>query len=234
MNAARAVLGLAPVADLFDQLAAARILLATSRAFDFDLSPPAPFRYVGPYLADPEWVEAWTSPWSADDVRPLALVSFSTMYQGQEPVLRRVIEALGGLEVRGVVTLGPTLSPTDFPAPPNVRVVARAPHAAVLPLADLAITHAGHASALRPLMAGIPVVCLPLGRDQPDNAARIAGRGAGIRLPPDAPAEDIRAAVETVLADPSYRANATSLGARINADAAARCAEAELIAFAET
>src|SRR5579871_4855059 len=154
MNAARAELGLAPLTDLFDQLdAAGRILLATSRAFDFDQSPPEPFRYVGPYMADPEWTEDWVPPWPASDQRPLALVSFSTMYQGQEPALRRVIEALGGLEVRAVVTLGPTLPADHFPAPPNVAVAARAPHGRILPLAKLAITHAGHASALRPLMA---------------------------------------------------------------------------------
>lgn len=235
LNAARAKLGLAPIADLFDQLrAAGRILLATSRAFDFDQSPPAPFRYVGPYFEDPEWTEAaWTPPWPANDERPLVLVSFSTMYQAQESVLRRVIEALGELDVRGIVTLGPSLSPADFPAPANVTVAARAPHTQILPLASAAVTHAGHASALRPLMAGIPLVCLPLGRDQPDNAARVAERGAGIRLLPDAPAEEIRAAIAKVLAEPSYRAAAAALGARINADAEARSAEQELARFAE-
>ena len=72
--------------------------------------------------------------------------------------------------MRGVVTLGPVLSPQDFPAPDNVWVTARAPHAPILPLAAAVVTHAGHASALRPLMAGVPVVAMPLGRDQPDNA----------------------------------------------------------------
>lgn len=234
MNAARNGLGLAPITDLFEQLnAAGRVLVATSRAFDFDQCPPKPFRYVGPYFGDPEWAEPWAPPWPSDDARPLALVSFSTMYQGQELVLRRVIDAFEGLAARAVVTLGPTLSPEDFPAPENVAVVARAPHAAILPMCQLAVTHAGHASALRPLMAGLPLVCLPLGRDQPDNAARVAERGAGLRLPPDAPAADIREAVLTVIAEPRYRAAAEALGARIRADAAARSAEPELIAFSE-
>jgi len=234
LNTARASLGLAPLTDLFDQLTpAGRILLATSRAFDFDLTPPEPFRYVGPYMADPEWTEAWTPPWPASDTRPLALVSFSTMYQGQEPALRRVIEALGGLAVRAVVTLGPSLAPDDFAAPSNVAVSARAPHGRILPLASLIITHAGHASALRPLMAGLPLVCLPLGRDQPDNAQRVAEHGAGIRLLPDASPAEIATAVSKVLGDPSYGAAAESLGQRISADAASRSADQELIALAE-
>ena len=234
MNAARAAIGLAPIADLFDQLrSVGRILLATSRAFDFDQSPPEPFRYVGPYLADPEWTTTWTPPWPMDDRHPLALVSFSTMYQGQELVLRRVIEAFDGLAARAVVTLGPVLDPEDFTAPGNVAVVGRAPHAAILPISRFAVTHAGHASALRPLMAGAPLVCLPLGRDQPDNAARIAERGAGLRLSLDAPAHDIRAAILTLIVEPRFREAAEALGAKIRADAAARSAEPELIAFAQ-
>jgi MGT family glycosyltransferase len=234
LNAVRASLGLAPLADLFDQLKAAdRILLATSRAFDFDQTLPAPYRYVGPYLADPAWTEDWTPP-ATKGGRPLVLVSFSTMYQGQESVLRRVIEALGRLPVQGVVTLGPLLSPTDFHAPANVTVVGRAPHSRILPLASAVVTHAGHASALRPLMAGAPLVCIPLGRDQADNAARVTGAGAGLRLTPDASVDDIEKAVATVLGDPCYRQRARALGARIAADAAARSADAELIALAAT
>ncbi len=232
-NAMRAGLGLPPLADLFDQLdAAGRILIATSRAFDFDLDLPAPYRHVGPYFEDPPWTEDWMAPWPAEDRRPLVLVSFSTMYQGQETALRRTIEALGALPVRGVVTLGPVLSPADFPAPDNVTVTARAPHAPILPLAAAVVTHAGHASALRPLMAGAPVVAMPFGRDQPDNAARITERGAGLRLGPDATTEEIAEAVGRVIAEPGFRAAAKALGARINADCAARSAERELVDLA--
>lgn len=232
-NAMRAGLGLPPLADLFDQLhAAGRIFIATSRAFDFDQRLPEPYRHVGPYFEDPPWTEDWTSPWPADDRRPLVLVSFSTMYQAQEVVLARTIEALGTLPVRGVVTLGPVLSPDDFPAPDNVLVTARAPHAPILPLASAVVTHAGHASALRPLMAGAPVVAMPFGRDQPDNAARIVERGAGLRLNPDASAQEIAAAVARVIAEPSFREAAGALGARIVADCEARSAERELADFA--
>ena len=232
-NEMRAGLGLAPLADIFDQLGATgRILLATSRAFDFDQAAPEPYRYVGPYLADPAWTADWASPWDGGDARPLVLVSFSTMYQGQEPVLRRVIEALGGLDARALVTLGPVLSPADFPAPANVIVTAHAPHSQVFPHAALVITHCGHASTLRPLMAGLPLVCLPLGRDQPDNAARVTERGAGVRVSAEASADDIAKAIRTVLSEPGYRAAAKALGARIAADAEARSAERELIDFA--
>jgi len=233
LNRGRAAVGLAPLADVFDQLkACTRILLATSRAFDFDQSPPEPYRYVGPYLVDPAWADDQATAPPPDGDAPLVLVSFSTMYQGQEPALRRVIAALGTLPVRGLVTLGPVLSPSDFPAPGNVTVAAAAPHSRVLPLASAVVTHGGHASALRPLMAGLPLVCLPMGRDQADNAARVTAQGAGVRLAPDASADEIAQAIDKVLSDPDYRCRARGFGARIAADAAARSAARELVQLA--
>lgn len=235
LNEARGSLGLTPLAELFDQLrAAARILIATSRAFDFDQTPPDPFRYVGPYMADPAWTEPWSPPFEANDHRPLALVSFSTMYQGQEAILRRVIEALAGLPLRAILTLGPALGPEDFAAPDNVAVASRAPFGALLPLASAVVTHAGHATTLRSLMAGVPLLCLPQGRDQFDNAARVVESGAGLRLPPDAPAADIAAALQRLLSEPGFAQAAAALGRRISADAAARSAEAELLALARS
>jgi UDP:flavonoid glycosyltransferase YjiC (YdhE family) len=60
------------------------------------------------------------------------------------------------------------------------------------------------------------MVCLPMGRDQNDTAARIVHRGAGVRLSPRASANKIRAAVERVLTDPSYLQKARDLGRAIS------------------
>lgn len=236
LNAAREELGLAPLADLFDQIGVAKaILLGTSRAFDFAPDPlAAPFAYAGPYVADPVDVEAWTSPWPADDARPLVLVTSSTLYEAQEPLLRRTIEALLGLPVRALVTVGPALDLAAFPSTEAVRVVASAPHGAVFGQAALVVTHGGHGSVLRPLMAGLPLLVLPGLRDQRDNAARVTHRGAGLMLERDAPPEKIAEAVKTLLADPNFRDAAAALGGGIAADLAARSAEDRLEALLAT
>jgi len=217
LNMARTALGLAPLNDLFDQLDTARlILIATSRAFDFAPDPlPAPFAYAGPYLADPAWVEPAAIP--AGDA-PLVLVSFSSLYQAQEAALSNVIAALGRLPVRGLVTTGPTLDPTEFSSPSNVIVVRSAPHAALLDETAVFVTHAGHGSTLRPLMAGVPLLCMPMGRDQNDNTTRVVARDAGLRLSPDASVEAIMAAITTLLEDVRYRQAAATLGAAIRTD----------------
>jgi MGT family glycosyltransferase len=231
LNTARAALGLPPLADLFEQLDAARaILLATSKAFDFAPDPlPAPFVHVGPYLADPAWARPFAPP---PGDAPLVIVSFSSLYQAQEPALRAIIAALGRLPVRGVVTTGPTIDPSEFEAPGNVAVVRSAPHGELLKDATLFITHAGHGSTLRPLLADVPLLCLPMGRDQNDNAARVVHRGAGLTLPADANADTIGAAVRRLLDEPAFRTAAQTLGAAIRADEAARDAASVLEALA--
>ena len=231
LNAARAALDLPPLDDLFDQLDAAKaILLATSQAFDFAPDPlPAPFAHVGPYLADPAWVEPFASP---PGDAPLVVVSFSSLYQAQEPALRAIIAALGQLPVRGVVTTGPTIDPADFDAPDNVVIIRSAPHGELLKDAALFVTHAGHGSTLRPLLAGVPLLCLPMGRDQNDNAARVVHRGAGLTLPADASSDAIAAAVRRLLDEPAFMTAAQALGAAIRADETARDAAARLEALA--
>ena len=218
LNAARAGFGLPPLARTLDQVdAAGLILLSAARAYDFAPEPlPSPFRYAGPQARVPAWAAPWRSPWAPDDPRPLVLVSFSTLYQAQEPVLRRVVAALEALPVRAVVTLGPQLDPGAVTsACENVCVLASASHDALMPEVTTMITHAGHGSAIRPVLAGVPLLCLPMGRDQPDNAARIAARGAGLRLDPSASPLEIAAAITRLIDEPAFRDAARAWGAAI-------------------
>lgn len=221
LNAAREEHGLAPIGSFWRQLLDAdRILMLTSAAFDFSSSrlPPGVrerVRYVGPILDDPDWAEPWRSPWSDDDPRPLVLVALSSTFQEQAPLLRRVVAALSTLPVRALVTLGQAVRPDEVPGSDNVRVVASAPHAAVLPHAALVVTHCGHGTTMKALAAGKPLVCIPMGRDQNDTAARVAWHRAGKRLAPSADEGTLRSAVEEVLASDAYRRGAAALSESI-------------------
>lgn len=232
LNAAREEQQLAPLAHPLEQIhAAERFLVLTSPAFDIPVPRlPANVRYVGPRLDDPAWAGTWTPP--AGDA-PLVLVGLSSTYMAQGDLLARIVTALGALPVRALVTLGPSLEPDVLGAtPPNVTVVASAPHAEVLKHAALVVTHAGHGTIIKSLAAGVPVVALPMGRDQPDNAARVVAAGAGVTLKPSAKVEAIRAAVADVLATPSYTAAAGRLATAMAAEGEADRALAELEALA--
>jgi MGT family glycosyltransferase len=226
LNAARAASGLTPLASFYDQLLTAdRILVLTSAAFDF-AAPfvPSNVRFVGPILDEPGWVEPWTDPFP-DSTDPLILVGLSSTYQNQGALLRRIIAALSTLPVRAVVTMGQMLGDGEVAPTHNVHVVRSAPHRQILEGAALAITHCGHGTTMKALAAGVPMVCVPMGRDQNDTAARVTHQGAGVRLSPRSSAEAIRKAVVKVLRTDSFRHNASRLSAAITAD----CSSSTLI-----
>jgi len=225
-NETRRALGLDPLPHLFDQMKRlASHLVLTSAAFDFQsTNPPPQLVYAGPELDDPSWVEPWQSPWPTSDVRPLVLVGFSTTFQNQAEALRRVIDALAELNVRAVVTTGPGLDASALAGAANVHVCRSAPHNELLKQAAAVVTHCGHGTVIRALAAGVPIVCMPMGRDQNENAARVVFRGAGVRLKPTAAAGRIREAVRRVLEQPEYRSRAQALGSQIARDARESCA----------
>lgn len=232
-NDARRTFGLAPLGtsqDLVSQYHGADLrLIQTSAAFDFPITPPpANVRYVGPVLDHPDWAGEWRSPWPEPDARPLVVASLSSTFQNQRDVLQRIIAALATLPVRGLVTLGPAMAGETFSIPPNVVAVASAPHAQVFPHAAAIITHAGHGTVMRALAGGVPLLCLPMGRDQDDNAARVFARGAGLRLKPLAKPARIAAAVRRLLDESRFGVDAERLGRIIRDDVAADRAVREL------
>jgi MGT family glycosyltransferase len=233
LNEVRREHGLAPAGSVLENFERAdRLLLMTSRAFEYEqYTPPTNVRLVGPRLDDPAWVGEWTPPAGAD---PLVLVGMSSTFMDQGDVLQRVTTALGEVPVRGVVTTGPAIPVESIEAPANVTAVERAPHREVLKHAAAIVTHAGHGTVIKALAAGVPVVAIPLGRDQLDNAARVAHHGAGLRLKAKASPDAIAKAVRRVLEEPGFAANAQRLAAAIAEETAEDRAAAELEQLAES
>jgi UDP:flavonoid glycosyltransferase YjiC (YdhE family) len=204
LNQARAELGLAPLHGLLDLAAAAdRILVCSSPSYDFGAGAvPANVRYVGPQLDDTAGGPG-DDPWAGPDDRPL------------EDLLQRTASALGRLPVRALVTTGPAVDPAVIRAAPNVTVQRWARHADVLPHCSAVVTHGGHGTVMKALAAGVPLVVVPLGRDQPDNAARVVQAGAGLRVRKNASAGTLREAIGRVLDDGRYRAAARRMAGQL-------------------
>jgi UDP:flavonoid glycosyltransferase YjiC (YdhE family) len=119
----------------------------------------------------------------------------------------RVLAGLRDLPVDLVVTVGRHIDPAQFgPQPAHVHIERHIPQASVLPHCDLVVSHGGSGSVVGALAYGLPMVLLPMGADQPRNAARCADLGVArvldaMRVTP----ESVREAVSAVLADPAYR-----------------------------
>ncbi len=185
-------------------LAAAHI---APTARDLDCDPPwdVPLEYVGPL--QPRGV----GPDMGDLPPRFVLVSFSTTWQRQLAALQGVIDALAPLDRHVVVTTGPSLDPSELRPAANTSVFSELPHQSILDRVEVVVTHAGHGTVLATLTAGVPVVAVPMGRDQYDVARQVVAVGAGVRVDRDRVESDLLLAVQRVLADGRFAERAGEL-----------------------
>jgi MGT family glycosyltransferase len=226
LNRVRAEHGLTPLEHWEDQLLGVRaIYVMTAPELDFSSKSQLPtnVHYVGPAFEPYE--NDWESPWPKENTDPLVLISFSTSYMNQGELAQRVLDAVAGLRVRALLTAGPALDTGDLRIPSNARSVAFVPHRTVLPHASLAITHAGWQTVNAALADGVPLVCIPDARDQPDNAARVLFVNAGVRASKKSSPAKLRGVIAGALDNQSIKQ-----GARAMADALARSDGATVIA----
>lgn len=216
INALRGDLGLDPVDEVTDLLDnATRVFIGTVPEFDGADGPlPENVAFIGPVVEDVGPDTGWTPPWPNSDV-PLVVVSLGSTPMDEAPVVQRTLDALAGLDAHVLVTLGEHLYPAAFDTPDNAVVSGYVRHAAVLPHAHVFVTHAGLSGIGVALSLGVPMVCVPLGRDQPGNAARVDAAGAGRTVAPDAPGNELRSAVHAVLDDAAYRVAAERMSSVI-------------------
>jgi UDP:flavonoid glycosyltransferase YjiC (YdhE family) len=157
----------------------------------------------------------------ADD-RPLVYLTFGSVAPTMEffpGLYRGAIDALAGLPVRVLVTVGRDRDPAEVgPVPANVRVERWVPQADLMPHVAAMVCHGGSGTVTMGLAAGVPMAVLPLFADQPWNAERVDALGAGIALDggPEAIAK-VREAVVRLTGDPAYRATAQGIAAEMHA-----------------
>jgi MGT family glycosyltransferase len=216
-NAHRAELGLAPIERLGDTHDACAVaLVAAPKEFEPGAGDAPNVLRIGPVLDAPPLVRSCDRVVPAGASVPLVLVSLSTSEQGQAELLQRCVDAVAALPVRAVVTTGPSIDPASVAAGANTEVVRYVPHAELLPSTSLVITHAGLGTAMAALGSGVPMVCVPMGRDQFFNAEQVQRLGAGRMLLPGADAAAIAAAAREVLADAAYEAAAGRMAVAIS------------------
>ncbi|GAC1319046.1 MAG: glycosyltransferase [Chloroflexota bacterium] len=230
VNQVRDIAGLPAAARLWDAWASFPSLCVTIPELDERATDvPSSFEYVGPVFPRVP-PSGWRMPWSSDDARPLIVVSFSTTSGiDQSSRVGRTLDALAESEYRVLVTTG-SVDPASLHVPSNAVVVRHVPHVEIIPSAAALVTHAGHGTVVAALAHGVPLVCLPnAARDQPELARRVAELAAGCALDGDeASPADIAAAIELVLRDGSYAAQARRLAAIIGAAPGAPAAASHL------
>jgi UDP:flavonoid glycosyltransferase YjiC (YdhE family) len=232
VNEVRTRFGLPAVEDPRALLADAdRVLIGGPAAVDRPAPHDGRVRHLGALLDPPGSDAGWTPPTLG---RSLVVVSLGTTPMDEVPVLQRVLDAAASLpDVAFVATVGDHVDPSSLSTPPNATVSRLVRHAAVLPYASALVTHAGLGTVTAGLAHGIPLVCVPLGRDQHDNAARVEELGAGLTLDANAFPDDIAAAIDRVLyRDDRFRVAAGEVAGRIADESRPGHAVAELVELA--
>jgi UDP:flavonoid glycosyltransferase YjiC (YdhE family) len=212
LNQARTEQGLQPLTDWYAQLLGVEaIYVMTAPELDFSSQGalPANVSYVGP--AFEPFTGEWRSPWPDTNSDPLVLVSFSTSYMKQAKSVQRALDALAPLPVRVLLTTGPALDTAHLRIPANTHAVPFLPHRAVLPHVALVITHAGWQTVNAALADGVPLLCIPGGRDQPDNAARVVLAGAGVRARKNTSPRKLRQVIAATLQDTTLKQGAHTI-----------------------
>ncbi len=194
---------------------------------------PPSVHYVGPCVwskSTGELPPAWFDELSTE--RPWVHVTESTLRYGTPLVLRAAAQGLANLPMEAILTTGRHRDPNSLdlgPRAANVRVERWISHSDLLPRCSAVVTTGGAATVIASIQQGVPLVIVPTTWDKPDNAQRIVEAGAGIRLDPRRcrPAK-LRAAVERVLNEPSFRFQAQRLARKL-AEAPGPTRAAELL-----
>jgi UDP:flavonoid glycosyltransferase YjiC (YdhE family) len=145
---------------------------------------------------------------------PTVYFTLGTVFNTESgDLFARVLAGLRELNVNVIATTGDWLDPSEFgPLPAHVHVEQFVPQASVLPYSSAVVSHAGSGSLLGALAHGLPQVLIPLGADQPFNAARCEALGVARVLDAvEVTPELIRHEVSTVLVDTAYRTGAERL-----------------------
>lgn len=114
---------------------------------------------------------------------PILFTLGSTAVRVGEDFFRVSIEAARQLKRRALLLVSDTgdLSAGDLPK--GIGVFDYAPYSVVMPRASIVVHQAGIGTTGQALRSGQPMLIVPHGQDQPDNARRCAELGIGLVLP---------------------------------------------------
>jgi UDP:flavonoid glycosyltransferase YjiC (YdhE family) len=215
VNERRRAWGLKPLERSTDALSPLAQIAQLPPVLEFEIGDrPSLLHYTGP-LVDPQQRPGVDFEWERLDGRPLLYASLGTMQNGSEDIFRTIADACVGLDAQLLISLGGGLDPDRLgPLSGRPLVVRYAPQLEILKRAVAVITHAGLNTTLESLAEGVPLVCIPLGNDQPGVAARVAARGAGVVVPGSKlNVKRLRSALRAVLEDEKYRCAAREIQA---------------------
>ncbi len=217
VNAMRRSRGLAPI-RIADTLRRCPILVNGAFGLDYRRPLPPNVHMVGPILPPaPPPLPADLAEWLGDGP-PVIYVNLGTVVTATSDMLGRILSGIHVPGCRVLWVLKPALASLLPPALPSwLRIVAWLPSPRPVlehPNVRAFVSHCGINSVYESIVAGTPVVGLPFYADQRDMAVRVADAGVGLWVEKSTfTAGQLRAAIQRVVSEPSFRDTLPSLQA---------------------
>lgn len=158
-------------------------------------------------------VPAWLT---GERERPRVYVTLGTVVFGATHAIDAALGVLGARDVDVIVAVGPEGDPAALHSRnEHIRVERFVDQARVIPLVDAVVHHGGSGTALAALAAGLPMVVMPQGADQFQNAEVLQALGVARAFLPGMPADVLAGHIDAVLTDESMKAASRRLAAEI-------------------
>lgn len=149
-------------------------------------------------------------------------ISMGTVVKNKE-IYDTCIRALGNTDYQVIISLGDNVI-TEKNIPDNIEIHDSVDQMAVLSIADAFLTHCGMNSTSEALYYEVPLLMYPQTPEQGAVAKRVDEVGAGVPLK-CAKEDEIRAAIDKVFANPSYKENAKKISEGFQKSGGAKAAK---------
>ena len=136
-----------------------------------------------------------------------------------EDFYHMAIDVVRTLGRRALLLAGEAAPVLKAQAPDSIGVFDYAPHSLVMPRALVNVHQGGVGTTMQALRAGRPMLVVPYGQDQPDNARRAVGLGVARAVPRGRfTAARLARELAPLLTDSAYASRAAAVGARVSAE----------------
>lgn len=184
------------------------------------------FVFTGVQIGKRTAFGSWKAP---DNGKPLLYSSLGTAFNNWPEYYPILFDAVRDLDINVFAALG-AIDPNSLEnIPDNVEVGQMVPQLDILSQASVFITHAGMGGTGEAIYYGVPMIAIPQMDEQAITAGLIEKNGLGIAFPDKSriTSASLKAAIEKLIHDPSYRNTAQEFsedmktlgGAKASADA---------------
>ena len=168
--------------------------------------------------------------WIADDFYAVSMAAARAL--GRRALLLVGPNAVAMRGQAAELLVGPNAADIRAHAPDGFAVFDYAPHSTVMPRAGVIVHQGGVGTTAQALRAGRPMLVVPFGQDQPDNARRVVGLGVARTIPRAGYRIDrVIRELSALLADPGCAERAAAVGEQVRAErgTATACDEIERV-----